>query len=168
MPWHDPARETESAEDRELRDELRQLLGAPEPFRLEAELTPSMVALAEELRKEALRRRRTIRSRPGWILLAAAVLPFAMVLVGVGAWGVQQKRRADQLAVAAQQREAELQRAAKATSEAAPKPDHPLILASKEHSGRRAVPASRGGELVIPAEKAAPAASLDTQRVKAQ
>lgn len=98
MSWLEPARRDESAEDRALREELRGLLGAPTPDFFEAEVTPEMVALAEELRREALRRRNTARRKPSWMLLAAAALPFAFAVAGMGAWGFHQKQRADQLA----------------------------------------------------------------------
>ena len=47
MSWLDPARSSESAEDRELREELRGLLGGPAPSFLQAEVTPELVALAK-------------------------------------------------------------------------------------------------------------------------
>lgn len=98
MPWHDPARLDESAEDRVLRGEMRQLLGLPGDGPLfEAEPTPEMIQLAERLRAEANRRRRTSRQRPAWMLLAAG-LPFVVALGALGHWGLQHKRRADQLA----------------------------------------------------------------------
>lgn len=97
MPWLDPARLNESDEDRELREELRGLLGGPAPNFFQAEATPEILALAEDLRREAQRRKRTSRQHPSWMLMAAA-LPLALVLVGLGSWGFHQKQRADVLA----------------------------------------------------------------------
>ena len=59
-----------------------------------------MVKLADSLRAEALRRRNTARNRPMRMLLAAG-LPVALVISGLGAWGFQQKHRADRAAAAA-------------------------------------------------------------------
>lgn len=104
MPWLDPARQEESTEDRELRAELRGLVGLPissfESNFFDAKPTPEMVKLADSLRAEALRRRNTARNRPLRMLLAAG-LPVALVISGLGAWGFQQKTRADQAAAAA-------------------------------------------------------------------
>src|SRR5512133_2724494 len=104
MSWSDPARRFEPAEDVQLRAELRDLLGlgpavASAPAMPSAELT----ALADDLRREAQRRSRTERKRPTWGLLAAAALPLLAALAGLGTWGLQQKQRADGLAVQAQQ-----------------------------------------------------------------
>ncbi|MDE3246220.1 MAG: hypothetical protein KGN80_09045 [Acidobacteriota bacterium] len=104
MPWLDPAHQEESAEDRELRAELRGLVGLPvssfESNFFDVQPTPEMVKLADSLRAEALRRRNTARNRPMRMLLAAG-LPVAIVITGLGAWGVQQKHRADRAAAAA-------------------------------------------------------------------
>jgi hypothetical protein len=107
----DPIRFAESEEDRALREELRQLLGVPNSNFFEVEPTAEMISLADDLRREAERRRRTARHRPARMLLAAG-LPLALVFAGVGAWGFQQKQRADALAAMVAQKEQQLQRAA--------------------------------------------------------
>ena len=113
MSWSDPARRFEPAEDVQLRAELRDLLGLG-PAAASAPAAPSaeLAALANDLRREALRRRRTERKRPTWGLLAAAALPLLAVLAGLGTWGFQQKHRADGLALQAQRQEQELTRMA--------------------------------------------------------
>lgn len=119
MPWLDPARKEETAEDRELRAELRGLVGLPmssfESNFFGAEPTPELVKLAESLRTEALRRRNTARRRPLWTLLAAG-LPVALVLSGLSYWGVQQKHRADDLVRAAAVEKAKGERAGEAST----------------------------------------------------
>lgn len=169
MSWSDPARRFEPAEDVQLRAELRDLLGlgpvaaaAPAPS---AELT----ALADDLRREALRRRRTERKRPTWGLLAAAALPLLAALAGLGTWGFQQKQRADALALQTQQQSAELTRlaASHATEvarerQAKEEVQQQLQLASRK-GGRKAEP-----YLVIPVEKPLRLQGDDYQRVKQQ
>jgi len=112
MPWLDPARLAESEEDRALRVELRRMLALPvEP--VPAALTAESVALANDLAREALRRMHTPalvrRFRPNWTLLAAS-LPLALTALGFGAWGFQQKQKADRLAAAVAQKDIEHQR----------------------------------------------------------
>jgi hypothetical protein len=168
MSWSDPARRFEPAEDVQLRAELRDLLGlgpvaAKAPVAPDAELS----ALAEDLRREAQRRRRTERKRPTWGLLAAAALPLLAVLAGLGTWGFQQKQRADGLALQAQRQEQELvQLAALHATEVAKERQareavqEQLQLASKK-GGRKAEP-----YLVIPVEKPLKFQGDDYQRVK--
>ena len=88
MSWHDPARALEPESDTALRNELRGLLGmsrsTPETSYFEAEPTPELIQLADELRREARRRNLTARKKSSWMLLAAA-LPFALVTAGMGA-----------------------------------------------------------------------------------
>jgi hypothetical protein len=75
--------------------------------------TYGSIQLAEDLLREALRRRHTPafvpRSRPNWTLMAAS-LPLLMTALGLGAWGFQQKQKADRLASAVVQKEMEVQR----------------------------------------------------------
>ncbi|GLH67233.1 hypothetical protein [Geothrix edaphica] len=170
MSWSDPARRFEPAEDVQLRAELRDLLGlgsvaASAP----AAPSPELAALADDLRREAQRRRRTERKRPTWGLLAAAALPLLAVLAGLGTWGFQQKHRADGLALQAQRQEQELTRmaashAAEVARERQAKEEvqQQLQLASKQ-GGRKAEP-----YLVIPVEKPLKFQGDDYQRVKAK
>ena len=168
MPWSDPARRFEPAEDVQLRAELRDLLGLSPaaPFR-SPEPTAELNALADDLRREAQRRSRTERKRPTWGLLAAAALPLLVALAGLGTWGFQQKHRADGLAVQAQQQEQEITRlAATHASEVArerqakEQVQQELQLASRK-GGRKTEP-----YLVIPVEKPLKVMGDDYQRVK--
>jgi len=168
MSWSDPARRFEPAEDVQLRAELRDLLGLG-PVAASAPAAPSaeLATLANDLRREAQRRRRTERKRPTWGLLAAAALPLLAVLAGMGTWGFQQKQRADGLALQAQHQEQELTRlaathAAELARERQAKEEvlQQFQLASK--SGSRKVEPY----LVIPVEKPLKFQSDDYQRVK--
>jgi hypothetical protein len=177
MSWSDPARRFEPAEDRALRDELSELLGvasSPRNF-FDAEASPEVVALAEKLRAEAERRRHTSRKRPAWMLIAAA-LPFALVLAGLGNWGVQQKRRADeahgralQAAEAAKVQADELRRVTRESSQAELQRDREgqrvpgIRLAKSPRKGRPS-----DAELVIPVENPLRTPALEAQRVKVQ
>ena len=169
MSWSDPARRFEPAEDVQLRAELRDLLGLGAPVAVPVvDPTPELKALAEDLRREALRCSRTQRQRPTWGLLAAAALPLLAVLAGLGNWGIQQKHRADTLATRAQRQEQELTRlAATHASEVARERQAKEEVQQKlQLASRRPTPK---GEpyLVIPVEKPLQGASSDDyQRVK--
>lgn len=172
MSWHDPARANESAEDRDLRDELSELLGLPARGFFEAEVTPKMVALAEDLRREALRRRHTSRHRPMWMLLAAG-LPIALAVGALGSWGFQHKQRADALAAAVAQQQEAMRNLAKVVAEpkaqeAQPAPVQvasPVLAKSVVPRGK--VKTQPSGELVLEV-KAYQTPTLDTQPVKGQ
>lgn len=170
MPWLDPARREESAEDRELREELRGLLGAPGEAFLQAQPTEKMIALAEDLRREAERRKRTARRPGAWTLALAAGLPIALVLGGLSLWGLQQKRRADELAASVQKKEYELVRQQEASKQELARERQNLQLAVAEGQakpGRTSRP-RREGELVIPAEKPNTPYLPELQQVKAK
>lgn len=168
MSWSDPARRFEPAEDVELRAELRDLLGlGPLAAAAPAEPSLELTALAEDLRREAQRRRRTERHRPTWGLLAAAALPLLAALAGLGTWGFQQKQRADGLALQAQQQTQELNRLAAAHAsevarerQAKEEVQQQLQLVAKK-AAPKAVP-----YLVIPVEKPLRFQGGDYQRVK--
>jgi 2'-5' RNA ligase len=168
MSWSDPARRFEPAEDVQLRAELRDLLGLG--VRAEAKVsepTAELRALADDLRREAQRRSRTQRKRPTWGLLAAAALPLLAALAGLSTWGLQQKQRADGLALQAQHQEQELTRLAAlhATEvarerQAKEEVQQQLQLVARK-GGRRTEP-----YLVIPVEKPLKVTGDDYQRVK--
>jgi len=164
MSSHDPVRIDESAEDRALREELSQLLGAPASNFFEAEPSPEMISLAEDLRREAARRRRTSRQRPSWMLLAAA-LPLALAFTGMATWGVQQKRRADAMAAVVVEKEQALQRAAVEVREQ--RQALQLAVAVQEKGSEKGKPGTspKPGELVIPVDSVAPGQS-DVRVVK--
>ena len=174
MSWSDPARRFEPAEDVELRSELRELLGLSEvEAPAAAAPTPELAELADTLRREAERRRHaTLRPRPSWRMAVAAGLPIFLGLSALGAWGVQEKHRADGLAAQVADRDARIQRIA-SENEAAR-----LELASeralKEDAQQKLVqvaqklsPQERQPYLVIPAKKPVGAEVMDTLRVKA-
>ena len=173
MSWSDPARRFEPAEDVELRSELRELLGLAEPAPSAALPDPELAALADSLRKEAERRRHAaLRTRPSWRLGVAAALPILLGLGAVGAWGFQQKHRADALAAQVADQDAQIHRIT-SESEAAQ-----LELASeraaREDAQQKLVqvaeklsPRDRQPYLVIPAKKPVGAEVMDTLRVKA-
>jgi len=167
MPSLDPIRISESAEDCALREELRQLLGAPAADFFEVEPTPEMIALAEDLRREAARRRRMApRRQPTWMLLAAG-LPIALAFAGLASWGVQQKHRADAMAAAKVQVEQALQQAA---AEVRQQQNLQLASAPAEKSPvKTAKPgtlATKPGELVIPVDHPVLPPQAETNQVK--
>ena len=166
MSSPDLYRISESAEDSALREELRQLLGAPADDLFEVQPTPEMIALAEDLRREAARRRRTaIRPHSrSWMLLAAA-LPLAVALVGIFSWGMQQKHRADAMASMVAEKEQALQLANIQVRQ-----QQTLLLASAAESSQpknAKASSARPAELVIPAERTALPSQADVKSVKA-
>ena len=170
MSWHDQARTHEAEADSELREEMRSLLGCGPRKPVEARTSPEMILLADDLRREAKRRNHTVRKQSSWMLMAAA-LPFALVLGGLGAWGVGQKHRADRYATTVQQKDAELQRMAtafKAPLGIAP-PAKATVVNTFQLATRTLTPKakSQGKELIIPVERSPEALVTDTQRVKA-
>ena len=168
MSWSDPARRFEPAEDVQLRAELRDLLGlGAQPESKAIQATPELLALADDLRREAQRRSRTQRKRPTWGLLAAAALPVLAALAGLSSWGFQQKQRADTLAAQAQQQQQQLTLLASTHAtevarerQAKEQVIQQLQLASRRE-GRKAEP-----YLVIPVEKPLKTGMDDYQRVK--
>jgi len=183
MSWHDPARSLEPEAETALRDELRGLLGMPggATSYFETEATPELIALADDLRREAVRRNRTARKQHSWMLLAAA-LPFALALGAVTTWGVGQKRKADNLAAAVTTQQAEIQRMAAAQRMAPPAPSTPQLARtappaqptqpSQSHPAPallagQSTPGIRPKELVIPVQRSAEPTVNNTQRVKA-
>lgn len=185
MSWSDPARRFEPAEDQALRVELAGLLGLPAAGTpaarnfFDAEPTPELIALAEKLRGEADRRRHTQRRRPSW-MLAAAVLPFLLVLGGIGSWGASHKRRAEEAQARAAKAEEERNRAKESQRLTLESTRAEIDRDREERKGFRtaqaAVPARSGrklqrpagAELVIPVEHPLRAPALDAQRVKDQ
>lgn len=192
MPWPEPVRRFESPEDKELRAELAELLGyrpapgagigAGSPNIFGAKPTPELIALAEKLRTEAQRRRNTTRRRPGWLLLAAG-LPIALALSGLGTWGVQQKRKAEEAAAAVQRMEERVRHAREASeAELQRNREHgaqqggSLQLAAAPETGRPATAAEakdrkgKGKRLdpypVIPVERGVVPSPAGTTQVK--
>lgn len=151
MSWSDPSRRFEPAEDVELRAEMSDLLGFEPTPRADAEPTPELIALAEELRKEALRRKRLERRRPTWGLLAAAVLPLAIAVAGLGVWGQGNRAKAEALAATAAQKTQELEQKLQAhktelAQERATREQLTKVLAQAGPKGRKSP------YLVIPAD----------------
>ncbi len=167
MSWLDPQRSEEPSSDTALRLELRTLLGMKPRNYFESEPTPELIALADDLRREAKRRNHTARSRSHWMLMAAAV-PLALAFGGVSLWGIAQKHKADDLSAAMEQQRAEITRLANSIKQpAAPNsteaPQPQSLLA-----GRKIAPkAPKAKELVIPIEHPAGQIPQDTQQVKA-
>jgi hypothetical protein len=167
MSWLDPQRSQEPSGETALRAELRALLGMKPRNYFESEPTPELIALADDLRKEARRRNHTSRRRSHWMLMAAA-LPLALAFGGVSLWGIAQKHKAEDLAAAVVQKEAELTRMAAAIKrepvpgKAVPQ-QQPLLASDRKPA--KASP--KGKELVIPIEHPAGVIPQDTQQVKA-
>ncbi|HJV91156.1 MAG TPA: hypothetical protein VJ623_12685 [Holophagaceae bacterium] len=109
MSWSDPSRRFEPAEDVQLRAEMSELLGFEPAPRGVVEPQPDLVVLAEELQKEALRRKRLERRRPSWGLLAAAVLPLAAAVAGLGVWAQGNRVKAEAAVAAAARKTQELE-----------------------------------------------------------
>lgn len=168
MSWHDPQRSQEPASETALREELRGLLGMKPRNYFESEPTPELIALADELRKEARRRTHTFRRRNQWMLLAAA-LPLAVAFGGVSMWGLGQKHRAEDLAglvQSTQSRLAQVEATLKSQpGRIAPADKAPLpVLTATSHKPGKAGP--KGKELVIPVQEPAQQIPSDTQQVK--
>ncbi len=106
-------------------------------------------------------------------MLLAAALPFALALGGVGAWGIGQKHKAEQLAAAVAREEAEIQRlAAAAPAGPAPAARRLRPRAARSRPAQtllvgQASPRNKPKELVIPVERSAEPTVNDTQSVKA-
>jgi hypothetical protein len=173
MSWHDPDRIGESQAETALRDELRGLLGIPAgPANyFETEVTPELALLADDLRREALRRNRTARQKSSWMLLAAA-LPFALALGGVGIWGMTQKQKADGLAAAVARQETQIQTLAAAVRAVQTAPQALPVQAPQAKAQPAPLVANsharpRPKELVIPVERSTGINPSDTQQVKA-
>lgn len=170
MSWHDPARSEETADDRALREEMRQLLGAPAP-RPETAPTPELTALAEDLRRESLRRKHTpnvvpFRRKPLFALLAAA-LPMALVVGGLGFWGMQQKRKVEALAAVVAEKEAERQRLQKEREEAQRREREAMAPERlQQASAKPARQPRQPREVVRPADRPIAPQPLDLQQVK--
>jgi hypothetical protein len=107
-------------------------------------------------------------------MLMAASLPFALALVGVGAWGIGQKHKADHLAAAVAHEEAEIQRMA--AQQARPAAEQPLpahVPAAKGQPDQvllmgQAAPRNKPKELVIPVQRSADPNENLAQSVKAR
>lgn len=167
MSWHDSQRLSEPESETALREELRGLLGWEPSNYFESEPTPELVALAEDLRREARRRNHTARSRSHWMLLAAAV-PLALAFGGMSLWGIAQKHRAEDLAATVAQREAEIARMASSQKAlpavpASPQKPEALLASSAKPSSKSPKPK----QLVIQLDQTSRQMVSDTQQVKA-
>ena len=166
MSWLDPQRSQEPATDGALREELRALLGMKPRSFFEAEPTDELIALADDLRREAKRRNHTSRKRSHWMLMAAA-LPLALAFGGVSLWGIAQKHKVDDLAAAMSRQEAEIVRLAAAVKQVEPAKSQAVAPQSVIASTRKPAKGPKGKELVIPVEHPANLIPQDTQQVKA-
>jgi hypothetical protein len=135
----------------------------------ELEPTPELIALADDLRREAKRRNRTARARSHWMLMAAA-LPLALAFGGVSLWGIAQKHRAEDLAAAMAQKDAQITQMANALNRqpdsmtARQAPGKPLMVTDPDSLKR--AHKSKGKELIIPVEQPAGLVPQDTTQVK--
>jgi len=166
MSWHDPARSSEPESETAIRNELRGLLGIPaQPLNyFENDPSPELILLADDLRREAQRRKHTARRQSSWLLLAAA-LPFTLALAGVGVWGIAQKHKADRLTAAVVHQEAEIQQLAAAQQHQVPQSPaadaQQLRVQGPQPKGQQprallmgqASPKGRPKELVIPVQR---------------
>ena len=159
MSWHDAARNNEPAEDSALRTELQGMLGLPPDQQAGPSPTPESNALAQSLYREALRRRRTAsahKPRRTAFLLAAAAVPLFLAITGIGAWGVQQKLRADKMAAKALELETRQNRIDAAREASRSRHDLPALVAQEPQntpapaSRPDSEPGSSDGELVKP------------------
>jgi hypothetical protein len=175
MSWHDPDRSSEPAEETALRNQLRGLLGLParDANYFEVEPSPEMIRLADDLRREARRRSHTVRRQHSWMLATAAAVPVTLALGGLGVWGVAQERKAEQLAVALAQEEAEVKHlAAILQAPPAPPPAPAKAPAARSRAPQtllagKAEHQPKGKELVIPVERSVEPDVNETQQVKA-
>ena len=100
-------------------------------------------------------------------MLLAAALPFALVLGGVGTWGVAQKHKAESYAAAIQAKDAELQRLAAANRVlTVPAATTLAPVPSLGQMASRAPRKHKGMELIIPVERSPQPLLNDTQQVK--
>ena len=166
MSWLDPQRSQEPASESALREELRSLMGMKARNYFEAELTPELITLADDLRREAKRRNHTARKRSHWMLMAA-VVPLALAFGGVSFWGVAQKHKAEDLAAAVHRQESELQRMSEAVRH---QDEHLAVLAAHAPATAGTTPKAphplKGKELVEPVEHPAGQLLQNTQQVK--
>ena len=114
MSWFNTRLQTmspriEPLEDAQLRLDFGQMLGlkVPSEASVMAE-SHRLQNLAQDLYREALRRRRTLRQRSNlsWILAAAAI----PVIFALGSWGMVQQKKAQVLAQQIEQNRSEQQR----------------------------------------------------------
>jgi hypothetical protein len=114
-------------------------------------------------------------------MLAAAVLPFMLVLAGLGNWGVNHKRRAEEAQNRAAQAEEEARNRARELQRMTLESSKAEIERDREErqgfrATRQAANSNRaktvrppaGAELVIPVDHPLRVPALDAQRVKAQ
>jgi hypothetical protein len=185
MSWHDLRNIEESEEDRALRAELRDMLGAgARPPQAQAEAAPdaaAMAALAQSLHREAVRRRRTsapggprvlgslghLGRRAAFIALAAAV-PIAAALTAMGAWGSRLRQREEALSAATVElasRQSRMDEAVQAAreKEAQPPPEGAKGAEAPTKGGNGGK--GSNGELVRPEERPARLGGSDERHI---